>query len=179
MFDSLLNFNIVQSERWLALGESDVSVATVDAWFNSTAMAPDDGHDYATLRPLWNTYPTDDWRGVVANFTPLLMLNGDLDPSTPFEQARTLAAQTPERQFVQVPLAGHVSSLLANVGISCPIDIVFAFAKNATVFGRVTRVDASCVARMPVSIDFAGDTTQVQQSALRLLGTADLWGLSR
>jgi hypothetical protein len=32
---------------------------------------------------------------------------------------------------------------------------------------------------MPVSIDFAGDTTQVQQSALRLLGTADLWGLSR
>ena len=111
------------------------------------------------------------------------MLQGQLDPATPVAQTDQLSAITPERFYVKVPLAGqksypchthpfvgHVTSLLAAVGLSCPLDILLKF-------GKTGQMDASCISSMPTTIDFAGITPEVQATALQYFGTVDLWGM--
>src|SRR5690348_15602843 len=98
------------------------------------------------------------------------MMQGELDPSTPYyqvnnyfrliflhinEQVEELSSMMPNRLFVRVPLAGHVTSLLSSVGIFCPLQIILEF----TLTGQV---NTSCIAAMPSTIDYAGTSTQVQ-----------------
>eukprot|EP00027_Filamoeba_sp_ATCC50430_P012613 CAMPEP_0168573762 /NCGR_PEP_ID=MMETSP0413-20121227/18710_1 /TAXON_ID=136452 /ORGANISM="Filamoeba nolandi, Strain NC-AS-23-1" /LENGTH=199 /DNA_ID=CAMNT_0008607039 /DNA_START=98 /DNA_END=694 /DNA_ORIENTATION=- len=140
-FSKVLNFNIVLSERYTAPGESVPSVATAEDWYHATISSPNDAQNYAALYPLWNKYTPDEYYAVVSHYTPVLMLQGQLDPATPVAQTDQLAAITPERFYVKVPLAGHVTSLMAAVGLSCTLDIIVTF-------GLTGKVDTSCISSL-------------------------------
>jgi hypothetical protein len=62
------------------------------SWHNATLVSPNDALLYAELYPYWNRYTLDENYAKLASFTPLLMLQGELDPSTPFSQVGLQAA---------------------------------------------------------------------------------------
>ncbi len=76
---------------------------------------------------------------VVADI-PVLLLNGGLDPVTPPDNARLLAAELPNSQYVLFPGSGHVQAQS-----SCAVAIIAAFAADPT-----APVDTSCIAPAPV-----------------------------
>jgi hypothetical protein len=61
IYSRVLNYNIVQSERWLALNESEIDKKTMVAWHKSAIMAPEIPTQYIALRSQWPKYPLR-WR---------------------------------------------------------------------------------------------------------------------
>ncbi len=76
---------------------------------------------------------------VVADI-PVLLLNGGLDPVTPPDNARLLAAELPNSQYVLFPGSGHVRAQSPGA-----VAIIAAFAADPT-----APVDTSCRAPAPV-----------------------------
>ena len=70
---------------------------------------------------------------VVADI-PVLLLNGGLDPVTPPDNARLVAAELPNSQYVLFPGSGHVQAQSP-----CAVAIIAAFAADPT-----APVDTSC-----------------------------------
>lgn len=166
LFSTVLNYNIVESERWLAVGEAEVDANFIAQAANASLVAPSNTMDYLRARPFWPRYALDKYRGVIGacNSCRILMLNGELDPATPFVQAASLAAATQgSRSFVAVPLVGHVTSLAALDGQACPLSILLRFLADGV-------VDAACVSRMPSTIDFSGATAPVQKQSATYFG---------
>lgn len=169
IYSPLLNFNIVESERWLAPNESEPSLSALNSWKAHSLASPHDTLDYFKLRADWPVYPLDPYFGKVSEYPNVLMLNGELDPSTPSFQASTLAGVTANtRKYISIPLAGHVTTLVAEAGFSCPLDIVLTYLLDGT-------VNSTCVSSMPTLIDFGGSSNEVKSVSLTYFGTEDLW----
>ncbi|UJR11080.1 hypothetical protein I4U23_015262 [Adineta vaga] len=67
----------------------------------------------------------DQYHFQVASYTPLLMISGQLDSSTPFDQATQLASITSKtRTFYAIPIAGHITINIAAVGYYCPSQLI-------------------------------------------------------
>ncbi|CAF3352085.1 unnamed protein product [Rotaria sp. Silwood2] len=153
LFSNVLNYNIVLSEMWLALNESEVDKETIIAWYKSTLMAPNNAEQLISLRAQWPKYPLDQYYSKVASYTPLLMISGQLDPSTMFDQASQLASITSKtRTFYAIPLAGHITVNIAQVGYYCPLHLVCAWAFPA-IFPSEWN-DPQCIRYLPTTLDF-------------------------
>ncbi|CAF4705829.1 unnamed protein product, partial [Rotaria socialis] len=109
LFSRALAYNIGQSEMWLAVNETEIDEQTFNDWHASTIMSLNYAPNYFKLRSRWPKYPLDKYYGKFAEEAPVLMLSGQLDPATVFEQASHLASITSKtRKFYAIPLAGHV-----------------------------------------------------------------------
>lgn len=56
IYSRVLNFNIVQSERWLAPNEFEVNLQTIIGWHKATIMAPELSQEYISLRSQWPVF---------------------------------------------------------------------------------------------------------------------------
>ncbi|CAF2995438.1 unnamed protein product [Rotaria socialis] len=168
LFSSVLSYNIVQSETWLAMNESEIDETTYNDWRDSTIMTLTRPSNFFTLRAQWPKYPLDQYYGNFAAQAPVLMLSGELDPSTVFQQASHIASITrATRIFYAVPLTGHVTSSIMLVGYPCPAAIALYY-----LFPNIVPAaygDPKCLQSLPTTIDFVGETAAVQQVSSKLL----------
>jgi pimeloyl-ACP methyl ester carboxylesterase len=172
---SVLNYNIVQSETWLTLNESEIDKSTVIIWHKSTIMAPENPEKYIALRSQWPKYPLDQYRYQVASYAPLLMISGQLDPSTTFDPASQLASITSKtRTFYAIPLAGHVTVNMAAVGYDCSLKLICSWTFPALF--PVEWSDPKCIRDLPVTIDFVGATQQGMQYSMKFLNVSRPFG---
>ncbi|CAF2215951.1 unnamed protein product, partial [Rotaria magnacalcarata] len=168
LFSSVLSYNIVQSETWLAMNESEIDETTYNDWRDSTIMTLARPSNFFTLRAQWPKYPLDQYYGNFAAQAPVLMLSGELDPSTVFQQASHIASITrATRIFYAIPLTGHVTSSIMLVGYPCPAAIALYY-----LFPNIVPAaygDPKCLQSLPTTIDFVGETAAVQQVSSKLL----------
>jgi pimeloyl-ACP methyl ester carboxylesterase len=174
-YSRILNFNIVQSERWLAPNESEVDINTIVTWHKATIMAPELPQQYISLRPKWPKYQLDQYHDQIASYSPVLMLSGQLDPATTLDQVTQLASITSKtRTFYTIPLAGHVTVNLAAVGYYCPLRLMCSWA-FPDLF-PVEWSDPKCIRDLPITIDFVGATTLGQQYSMKFLNVSRPFG---
>ncbi|CAF0933702.1 unnamed protein product [Adineta steineri] len=175
LFSKALQMNIILSETYLALNESYVSNSVILRWYNATVFAPQKPLQYNLLYPQWPKYPLDQYRFQISTYSPLLMLNGGLDAATITYQSEHLASiTTPNRTFYEIPLAGHVTSTIAAVGYTCPLQLILSWL-FPLVFPANWK-DPSCIRNLPTSIDFVGVTEAVQQISMALFNISQPFG---
>ncbi|CAF2126765.1 unnamed protein product [Rotaria magnacalcarata] len=100
------------------------------------------------------------------------MLSGQLDPSTVFQQASSLAAITTKtRAFYAIPLAGHVTVNIAQVGYLCSLTLTLSW------LFPTSWSDTQCIQDLPTTVDFVGATAMGQQYSLKLLNVSLPFGV--
>lgn len=165
-----LFYNVALSELWPdpELHPDPAQLAAIEAsLLVSTELSP----RVAEVQDLWPAYPDDAWVDGWANTaTPLLMLNGDLDPMTPIWLASQMEPHftAAKQRFVTIPRAAHCVTLQTPVtpgGTSCGLSITLSFLSDPT-----SDPDTSCLAEIPAE-SFSGDPALNDY----LLGTTDLW----
>ncbi|MDD5309766.1 MAG: alpha/beta fold hydrolase [Deltaproteobacteria bacterium] len=166
-----LFYNVALSELWPD-PEAHPTVGEIDAieagLYVTTGLSP----RVAAVQDTWPAYPDDSYVEAWAKTaTPLLMMNGDLDPMTPIwvgaEAAKHL---TGERQwFYTIPRAAHCVVNQTPVAVQgdtpCGLRIMLDFLADPT-----TEPDTACLAEIPEEA-FVGDPA----INAYLLGTSDLW----
>ncbi|CAF3711473.1 unnamed protein product [Adineta steineri] len=170
-----LQYNIIQSETYLAKGETEIDSTTILNWYHSSIMAPAKPLRYYHVRAQWPKYPIDQYRYQIANYTPIYMLSGQLDPSTVFDQASQVAAFTTNtRKFYAIPLAGHVTVNMALLGYTCSVQLVSAWAFPKLFPSEWATAD--CIESYPTTIDFAAETNAVKQISMKFFNTTVIFG---
>ncbi len=166
-----LFYNVALSELWPnpnahpTSQEIDESEAGL---YVTTGLTP----RVAAVEDVWPVYPDDSYVGAWAQTgTPLLMMNGDLDPMTPIQ----IASQAKNhfngqnQQFFTIPRAAHAVTLETPVAhdgdTPCGMSILVSFLANPK-----APPDTGCIATIPPE-SFTGDPA----INLYLLGTKDLW----
>jgi hypothetical protein len=126
----------------------------------------------AILQDDWPRYPDDEYVGRWAETgTPLLMMNGDLDPQTPiWVGGRAADHFTGENQhFYTIPLAAHCvvgqSPVETEGGQACGMQIMLSFLADPA-----AEPDTACLGDLS-PVDFAGVPEYVEY----LFGASDLW----
>ena len=164
--DSLF-YNVALSEIWPEDPPPIASILAEQAkLYVSTGLTP----EMAVAR--WGHYPDDAYVGAWAvTDTPLLMLNGDLDPQTPLAVAIETADhfKGAHQWFITVPRAAHAVTISTPVtdpdDIQCGMQLLLDFLADPT-----TEPDRSCLADIPAE-QFVGDP-EVNRL---VFGTPDLW----
>ncbi len=167
----VLSQNILHSE----MGESPRPTAAQLAAIREAAVASRDVTEGFEMNLDWPVYAADPFVGRWPDTaTPVLMLQGGLDPATLLRKARAAQAhfQRSHQTWVEVPTATHTviaSSPYVNaVGErrSCGTAMLMAFVENPT-----ATVDTSCVAAVQ-GIDWTLPNTNYN---LALFGRRDAW----
>jgi len=124
------------------------------------------------LYDVWPRYPHDHyWKKLSTTTKPLLLINGDIDISTPWSACVVAMNGYVEKEnviSVLVPTTPHVSffeSPVKNSPVPCTMQIVVSFYQSG---GKST--NSSCLSEM-VSMKWKGDTKLSQQ----IYGTPDAW----
>jgi pimeloyl-ACP methyl ester carboxylesterase len=165
-----LFYNVALSELWpdvAAHPTLDEITAVEASLFISTGLTP----RVAEVQDVWPDYTdnglVDGW---AVTDTPLLMMNGDLDPMTPLWLAELMRPQFvgPHQSFVTVPRAAHCVTCQTPVAAGeqmCGLTLTLSFLRDPT-----APLDESCLVDIPVE-SFVGDP------ALNdfVFGNVDLW----
>ncbi|CAF1062511.1 unnamed protein product [Adineta steineri] len=177
LLSKALNFNVIQSETYLAKGETEIDNTTILNLYHSTIMASATPLRYYNLRSQWPKYPIDQYRYQIANYTPICMLSGQLDPSTIFDQASQVAAFTTNtRKFYAIPLASHVTVSMASLGYMCSLQLISAWAFPKLFPSEWATAD--CIESYPTTFDFAAETNAVKQISMKFFNTTVIFGLN-
>ena len=161
----VLQYHVLISEMW----GTDDGVEQVRALEARTLFATGGPAWMARLRPVWPAYTPDDLASEWADVdTPLLMLNGTLDPQTPLfvADAARLRFRRPGQHFVAVDDAAHgvvAQSPVAGGGAPCGLLMLASFLHDPS-----SPVRSGCLRRLR-RIDFRGDALAAD------LGLEDLW----
>ncbi|MFO0750686.1 MAG: alpha/beta fold hydrolase [Myxococcota bacterium] len=163
-----LFYNVALSELWPNEHPTQAAVAETAAdLYISTGLTS----EIAASQDGWPPYPDDAYVGAWADTgTPLLMMNGDLDPQTPFASASQMAPHftRPHQTFVRVPRAAHavtVRTPVADGEVQCGLRIMLSFLADPS-----AEPDLGCIASIPAE-SFVGDPELNEL----VLGTRDLW----
>ena len=156
------------SELWDEPGPAPeaLSARTEQALFSLGASS-----GLGRLASSWPKYPRDRHHGRWAETSsPLLMLNGTLDPQTPPAVYRVAAAGLagPAHYFVEVPAAAHnvlYQSPTTNAGLACGMEVFLSFIADPQ-----RAPDTSCIERL-AQLTFGDNAALAKQ----LFGTASLW----
>lgn len=162
-----LFYNVAMSELWPESPPSDDAIIAEQAkLFMGTGLSAE------MARASWTPYLDDEHVGAWATTeTPLLMMNGDLDPQTPLAVARELAShfEGEHQWFITVPRAAHAVTVRTPVAdpddIQCGMQLLLSFLADPT-----TEPDRSCLADIPPE-RFVGDP----ELNRLVFGTPDLW----
>ena len=121
----------------------------------------------------WPTYTLDKWATVTSTTTkPFLMFNGDLDISTPWDNAVTTTEfyNKTTQMLLRLPMVPHVGFLfspLPNTQLTCGMKMAMSFFNS-----NGSSVDSSCIAEI-IPLDFVGGGDS--EIVKLVFGTADLW----
>jgi hypothetical protein len=164
----------VSSEMWLSpeLPTPEAVLAYLDGVYADALIASGKGYDRHQVFLRWPKYsePLDDlW---ATTDVPMLMLQGEIDPSTPFVEAVPVGEHFagPSQHFVSFPHSAHNvrSGTPTNADASnpahCGETIFLAFLHDPT-----GTLDTSCVAET-LPLDFEGTVY-----APTLMGTVDFF----
>jgi pimeloyl-ACP methyl ester carboxylesterase len=153
-----VRFHIILSEMF---NDPAPTVAEAREQLADLLLPFDEPLYFAQARPLWPVYPRDGYAGAYASTdTPLLILTGTLDPSTPPAIAAPFGAayQGPQQHYVPVERATH--NVLYD---ACGASLIRAFLAEPT-----APLDTSCATTTP-PVDFDG----TPEDNLHFLGTPD------
>jgi pimeloyl-ACP methyl ester carboxylesterase len=127
------------------------------------------------LYDAWPRYQPDQYFGVPTNRTgPLLFVNGDLDISTPWDNAgySTRLYNQSNMHFVKLPTCPHVGFLqspVASSPVPCGMQIILSFFQS-----NGTSFDSSCTSQI-IPLDFAGTDNSTAALRKALWGVEDIW----
>jgi pimeloyl-ACP methyl ester carboxylesterase len=163
-----LTYNIIFSELWES---PPPSIAELAAIRDRAVASRDITEQMGALYDGWPRYTPDPISLAYADTdTPMLMLQGGLDPATLLRKARPMREHftRPNQTWVEVPSASHTvfGSSMTTKGRNCGLGMVMAFVKDPK-----AKVDTSCVADVP-ALDFQTPSTSY---ATALFGTSDAW----
>jgi len=164
----VLQKHIALSELW---EEPAPSLDTLVERCDSQVLCPGVGTDVGLVTPYWPRYEHDQFAGKWPETdTPILAMNGTLDPQTPLETAIAAADHlTGEHQhFVTVPWSPHgvaYSTPVSTEGAPpCGVQLIYHF-----VTAPQAEPDTSCLSTLlpPFTPDPAVDA--------QLFGSTDVW----
>ncbi len=161
----VLQHHVLLSEMW---GPDDLDAERVAQLESRTLFATGGPVATAELRPGWPRYEPDPLvRRWAESDTPLLMLNGTLDPQTPHAIAAPAGEHfdRPGQHFVTVDWAAHgviIQSPIDGGATSCGLLMIASFLHDPM------QVDTRCLRRLERP-DFQGD------EIARDLGLESLW----
>lgn len=164
----VLSNNVLFSELW----ESPSPTAAELARIREDAVASRDVTSAMDVNVgKWPTYTPDEYASTWADVdTPVLFLQGGLDPATLLRKARVAKEHftRPHQNWVEVPTATHtvIASSATTEKRSCGTRIVMNFIE-----GPKAPLDTSCLSTL-VPIDFPCSRTDLNQA---LFGTQDAW----
>lgn len=163
-----LTYNIIFSEMW---EQPPPSVAELAAIREGAVASRDITEVMGNLFPSWPRFtPDPSARELATSSTPMLLLQGGLDPATLLRKARPVGEhfRGPHQTWVEVPTASHTvfGSSTTREGRSCGTKMIMSFLENPT-----APVDTSCVADV-VPLDFTNPRTSWTTA---LFGTTDAW----
>jgi len=171
----VLGSNIMFAELWDR--ELDPTYDDLRLIFNSSYFAS----GIYVSQPAFEVWPKYDEPRIKTTFEnidiPILMLNGDLDPQTPFLYAEAVYNNThtscPNLKLFQVPYAPHFTLMNSpyakpedNRPKHCGMDLMVQFTKNG-----FTDLDTSCLERVTAPNFQKGD----ELVGMLLFGTHDIW----
>ncbi|MEL6179525.1 MAG: alpha/beta fold hydrolase [Myxococcota bacterium] len=168
LYSAVINRHVGFTELW---SDPAPSIETMRARLDQLTISNSITVSYAELRLQWPLYPRDRFVGQLANTsTPLLMLNGTLDPQTPIAIAAPAADifEGPFQHFVAIPEAAHATLTLqapTRDGQSCGFAISLGFLADPT-----QPLDLSCLDQLaPVTFD------DPRGYSTAFFGTDNLW----
>lgn len=162
---SMLGSNIMLAE----LFDPTRTVEELQAIFNASYFATGPGIQYRSLYPFWPVYTPDAYfnQSFSTQFASVLLLNGDLDPQTPFEYAqeqyeRIVTSSPNQKHLIKIPFAPHYTvmrSPVNNSKIDCGMQLVLEFLNDPS-----KRPDDSCT-QFVEPINFRGYSRSVNELA--------------
>jgi pimeloyl-ACP methyl ester carboxylesterase len=168
-FSTLLYLNVALSELWPASPKTPAEYDAIDA---SLLIAPGNTGYFQQLWDVWPRPPLDQYAGHVAGTsTPLLLLQGGLDPQTNIKYVNPFAASfsAEAQHYVTFPLSPHGVAFqtpkASDPTTSCGMDLVLQFAANPQ-----APLDLACMSDLQ-PLDF-GDQPEAAQA---LLGQPSIW----
>lgn len=173
---SILGVHVILSEMW-----DDTPFSEIEAIHDEAYFSIDTSYFFGQIADMgvWPTYGDDGYFDKFADTaTPILMLNGTLDPQTPLSIAAPMAEifNGPHQQFVTVPWSPHcvlgsswTEAALEGTGPICGEEIIFDFLDDPT-----GTVDTSCLDELyPLEFD---PTSEINiWISEELFGTDDMW----
>ena len=168
-YSEVLQYNIALSELWEMPPPDAAEIARRqgDALFWPGLL-----DSAAPVFDIWPRYPLDGFANRWPNATsPILGMNGTLDPQTPIEQARRAATALtrPHQSFVEFPWSPHgvifSTPVNDNLGQSCGLRVMLGFLKDPT-----APLDTRCLSALtPVAFSWPAVYPEA------LFGTSDMW----
>ncbi|KAF0973021.1 hypothetical protein FDP41_008685 [Naegleria fowleri] len=151
----LLGYNIIYSEMWT----KNITLDQMEMLYNQSIGTTRDALSYKTALDLsnWKTYDLDPQYDNVAFSTnvPVLMLNGELDPLTPLDGARTQFSHIKGNsvKFIEIPFGAHFSLFntpIQNSTVDCGLQILMNFLSHA----NISQLNLQCLQEL--SFNFTG-----------------------
>jgi pimeloyl-ACP methyl ester carboxylesterase len=165
----VIYWNVLFSDRWEA---PPPSLDEMTARCSPLALCAEYSLNLARVQTKWPSFPADPLNDhwPTATTSPVLVLNGELDPQTPIEITRTFTEKfvSPHMTFVSFPFSAHDTVVQAldrsPDNIPCGYQVVLDFLSHPEA------PDTSCVAdARPVAFDSRQDQAEAW------FRTRDLW----
>jgi len=166
----VLGFHIAFSEM---MPSPMLGRAALAKMYEGAVFAKDDPSLYDAYES-WPKYARDEHVGSYATAsTPMLMLNGTLDPQTPQEFGEEVAShyRGPLQSFVLLPRAAHGTLYQSPVSTKSSDDACGMIVWKQFLGAPTRTLDTSCAARI-LPHDFSDN----QPPAQSFFGVASLWG---
>jgi pimeloyl-ACP methyl ester carboxylesterase len=164
----VVTYNIAFSELWET---PEPTAELLESLRENSVASRDVTLGMQATMGMWPRYKADPRTTSYAQTnTPLLFLNGGLDPATLLRKARPVREhfQGPNHYWVEVPTAGHtvIASSTTSEKRSCGTRMMMSFMEKPD-----TAPDTSCIADV-LPIDFPNGRVDYNQA---LFGTNDAW----
>jgi len=164
---AVVNKNITYSELW----STDMTADQIRAAENAL-LAINGSAVWADLEPSWPKYPHDEYYGSwPSTAQPVLVLQGTLDPRTPYGDLLKPHYAAPNQYYVELPLANHgllarESAPMVDPGAdACGWQVMRSFLADPS-----KPPDTSCITGM-APLDFGKPPAEF----LAAVGIQDLW----
>jgi len=166
---AVLQWHVGFSELWEA---PPPSTSDLESRCTGRVFCPGVAAAAAPIYPIWPRYVPDQYFNQwPTSKTPILSMNGELDPQTPIENASTAAQKltAPHQGFVSVPFSPHIVAVESPVKTAsvapCGTQMIASFVRDPT-----AAPDASCLSDL-APLAFSEAPAVIQQ----FFGTSDLW----
>ena len=165
----VLQLHISLSELWR---DPPPSQAELEERCASVTFCPEVSVGLGGFYDIWPRYPRDQYADQwPTTTTPILAMNGTLDPQTPIEKAQVVATRltAPNQTFVGVPLSPH--GVLLNSAVNtpgappCGAQMLSGFIGDPT-----APPNTECLSDL-APLSFGADLA----TTLRFFGTTDMW----
>jgi len=166
---AVLQWHVGFSELWEA---PPPSTSDLESRCADRVFCPGVASAAAPIYPSWPRYEPDQYVNEwPTSKTPILSMNGELDPQTPIENASITAQKltAPHQAFVSVAFSPHIVAVESPVKTAnaapCGAQMMASFVRDPNV-----APDTSCLSDL-APLAFTEDPAVIQQ----FFGTRDMW----